>query len=214
MMKFALILLFTLIQVIPTWAQNDCACCTEAHRQFDFWVGKWIVLDTLGNKLGENEIKKLEDGCLLSESWEGAQGGTGSSFNYFDKSDSTWNQVWMDNTGNILKLKGGLEKGKMVLRSELQKGNRVDWYYNQISWTPNEDGTVSQMWQVFDSDQKLLQTVFSGIYFRKTQADRHPEEEKIKSILKQMWSAIEKEDLKEKGNWLCIHGHYTLIPEK
>lgn len=166
MIKFTLVFLFCLIQIIPLGAQNDCACCTEAHRQFDFWVGEWIVLDTLGNKQGTNMINKQEAGCMLSERWEGAQGGTGSSINYFNKSDSTWNQVWIDNTGNILKLQGGLLYGQMILKSELQKGNRVDWYYNQITWTPLDNGTVSQLWEIYDKNDNLLQTAFYGIYQR------------------------------------------------
>ncbi len=28
-------------------AQSDCACCTEKHKQFDFWVGEWLASDTL-----------------------------------------------------------------------------------------------------------------------------------------------------------------------
>ena len=166
-MKYTLPILYSLIQFIPLMAQNDCACCTEAHRQFDFWVGEWMVVDTLGKQVGTNEIKIQEAGCLLNESWKGTQGGTGSSISYYNASDSTWNQVWIDNTGNILKLKGGLQNGKMVLQSELQKGTRVDWFYNQISWTPNENGTVTQLWEIYDKQGNLLQTAFLGIYHRK-----------------------------------------------
>jgi hypothetical protein len=167
MMKLTPVLLCSLIQIIPITAQNDCACCDESHTQFNFWVGEWIVLDTLGNQLGTNAISIQEAGCMLSESWKGAQGGTGSSINYYDRSDSTWNQVWIDNTGNILKFKGGLQNGKMVLKSALQKGIRVDWYYNQITWTPLENGAVSQLWEIFDKKGKLLRTAFFGIYHRK-----------------------------------------------
>lgn len=55
----------------------------------------------------------------------------------------------------------------MVLKSELQKATRVDWCYNQITWSPNEDGTVSQLWEIFDREDTLLQTAFPGIYHRK-----------------------------------------------
>jgi len=165
----ALIMTITLTNVLI--AQSECACCTEAHKQFDFWVGDWIVSDTLGNMVGENLITKLEDDCILSEHWKGAQGGTGSSYNYYDKSDSTWNQLWIDNSGNVLKLKGHFKSEQMVLKSELQKGVKVDWYYNQITWTPNEDGTVSQLWEIYDNNDTLLQTAFLGIYQRRNEKD-------------------------------------------
>jgi len=152
-------------------AQSDCACCNETHKQFDFWVGEWIVLDSLGNKVGENQISKIEENCIVLEHWTGVKGGTGTSQNYYDKTDSTWNQLWIDNKGNILKLKGGLESGKMVLKSDSGtsgvKGENTHTYYNQITWSQNEDGTVSQLWERYDKNDKLVKTVFLGIYHRK-----------------------------------------------
>jgi hypothetical protein len=116
-------------------AQNNCHCCDKAHNHFDFWIGEWSVVDSVGNRLGENSISRIEGNRIISEHWTGSKGYTGSSYNYFDRSDSTWNQLWIDNRGNILKLKGRFEGGSMVLRSELTEGQKVDWYYNQISWT-------------------------------------------------------------------------------
>jgi hypothetical protein len=55
----------------------------------------------------------------------------------------------------------------MVLKSELQRGTRIDWYYNQITWTSNEDGTVTQLWEILDKNGNSLQTLFLGIYHRK-----------------------------------------------
>lgn len=149
------------------FAQTDCLCCESLHKQFDFWVGEWIVKDTTGTKVGENTISKIQDNCVLLENWEGAQGGTGTSMNYFDKSDYSWNQLWVDNKGNVLKLKGKYISGKMVLKSDLMKGKKVDFYYNQISWAQNSDGTVTQLWEIYDDKGNLLNTVFKGIYYRK-----------------------------------------------
>lgn len=123
-----------------------------------------MVYDTTGNKVGENSISKIENNCALVEHWKGALGGTGTSMNYYDKTDNTWNQLWIDSKGSILKLKGQLKAGKMVLRSELQKGQKIDWYYNQITWTPNKDGSVSQLWEVYNKQDQLLNTLFLGIY--------------------------------------------------
>lgn len=153
------------------FAQTNCLCCASQHKQFDFWVGDWIVKDTLGNRVGENTISKIQKNCVLLEDWRGAQGGTGSSMNYFDKSDSTWNQLWVDDKGNVLKLKGEYRSERMVLKSELIKGKKVDFYYNQIAWSQNKDGTVTQLWEVYDSYGNLLNTVFKGIYYRKFTAE-------------------------------------------
>lgn len=89
-MKAKLVYLLSFVLTLTLSAQNNCPCCSDAHQQFDFWVGEWIVLDTLGNRLGEN----------------------------------------------------------------------------QITWTPNEDGTVSQLWEIYDKNGNILQTAFLGIYQR------------------------------------------------
>jgi len=147
-------------------AQTPCNCCEETHRQFDFWIGDWVVKDTTGTVVGKNFITKIEDDCVLKEQWTGASGTTGTSMNYFDKADSTWNQLWLDNGGNNLKLKGKLTMGKMVLKSDLVSTEDSN-YYNQISWSKNQDGTVTQLWEVFDESDKLLRTLFKGIYHRR-----------------------------------------------
>lgn len=166
---FKTILLFFIVG--NNFAQTNCLCCDSLHKQFDFWVGEWIVKDTTGARVGENTISKIQDNCVLLENWKGAQGGTGTSMNFYDISDSTWNQLWVDNKGNVLKLKGKYASGKMVLKSELAKGKKVELYYNQITWSENKNGTVTQLWEVYDDSGKLLNTVFKGIYYRKLKSD-------------------------------------------
>lgn len=164
MIKRILIGLPILLLPLSSFAQEDCACCTEMHQQFDFWVGEWVVSDTSGNIVGENTIVKLEDECIVSEHWRGAAGLTGRSYNYYNQADSTWNQLWIDSSGSNLSLKGYAEPGKMILQSELQKGQQVDWYFNRITWTKNEDGSVTQLWEILDKNEKRLTVAFHGIY--------------------------------------------------
>lgn len=153
---------------ISTFAQqNQCACCDEKHQQFDFWVGEWEVTDTAGNAQGKNTITKIEDGCTLQEKWVGAKGTTGTSLNYYNPSDSTWNQLWIDKNGTILKLKGHYIDNKMVLKSELTTSKKGQQYYNQITWTKIDDNTVSQLWDIYTPGEKKIQTLFLGIYKRK-----------------------------------------------
>jgi len=148
---------------------NSCACCTKHHQQFDFWVGEWNVYNKAGKKVGENSITKLEDNCILNEHWRSVSGSTGSSYNYFNKSDSTWNQVWIDNKGGNLVLKGKASPQKMVLSSDWQKGKKVAWYKNRITWTKNKDGSVTQLWELVDKKGEVLSVAFKGVYKRKKQ---------------------------------------------
>ena len=153
-----------LITSISLFSQEDCPCCNEYNRQFDFWIGDWTVYDTAGNIVGENIIQKVEGGCLITEQWKGSKGGTGRSINFYDKSDSTWNQTWVDNSGNILKLKGNLIEKSMIMQSTLIEGTKIDFYKNQITWTPNKDKSVTQKWEILDKDNNVLQLLFLGIY--------------------------------------------------
>ena len=143
---------------------NNCACCSIEHKQFDFWVGEWSVYDTLNNFVGTNNVIKDYDNCLIQENWVSAGKNRGTSYNYFDPSDSTWNQLWIDNQGTILKLKGTLIDGNMILKSKLQKGKKVAWYYNRITWSKLENSNVVQIWDIFDENNKLLTNLFKGIY--------------------------------------------------
>ena len=161
---FVIVLLFSFFNA---GAQSDCACCTDDHKQFDFWVGEWNVYDTAGNKVGENAIVKLEKGCIINEHWKSARGGSGRSYNYFDPSDSTWNQLWIDSQGNNLKLKGHAKTNEMILSSELVPGQKIDFYRNRITWTQHEDESVTQLWEILDKNDKVLSVAFKGIYKRK-----------------------------------------------
>jgi len=168
MKKLILILVLTLI---GNWASGQnaetCPCCTSYHQQFDFWVGDWKVYNKAGQLVGENTITKLENGCILNEHWRGATGSTGRSYNYFNLTDSTWNQLWIDNSGSHLELKGEAKPNQMILQSKLTKGQKVSEYYNRISWTKNEDNSVTQLWEILDKDFNVLSVAFEGIYRKK-----------------------------------------------
>ena len=167
MMKIKPASLLILLFFTALTAQTECSCCTEQHKEFDFWIGEWSVLNSEGKKVGENSISKIEDNCILVEKWKGVQGTTGTSHNYYDPSDESWNQLWIDNKGNILKLKGRMDSGKMVLRSSVEKDQEGNSYYNQISWGRNQDGTVTQLWELYEENGKLIRQLFMGIYHKK-----------------------------------------------
>lgn len=148
-------------------ADSDCNCCTPEYRQFDFWVGNWTVTDSTGKILGSNLVHQIQDGCALQENWT-SKGMTGTSYNFYNSTDQKWRQIWIDNKGGSLELKGKFEDGKMVLKSELLSGEKVDYYYNEIEWILNSDGTVTQTWNIKSKENKLLNTVFVGIYKKKS----------------------------------------------
>jgi hypothetical protein len=160
---FALLVLLTLGAPVTAQAPPKAPpCSSPEHRQFDFWIGEWRVTTPDGKHAGDNRIERVLDGCALHESWEGAGGGRGFSYNAYDAQRKVWHQTWVDRQGNLLLLEGGLVDGAMVLSGA--QGAAL----NRITWTPNRDGSVRQHWQVSTDEGKSWQTAFDGLYRRKS----------------------------------------------
>jgi hypothetical protein len=160
-----LILLFCLLtSSLP--AQQPSHCASASHRQFDFWIGEWQVSDSLGRRLGSNRIERVLDGCVLHESWFGATGARGHSFNTFDPGDNKWRQTWVDNEGTVLMIAGGIVNGEMVMEGERRLADGTQTL-ERITWTPNADGTIRQLWQSSRDRGMRWSIVFDGLYRRR-----------------------------------------------
>lgn len=145
--------------------RRNAAPCEYDPRfaEFDFWVGRWRVLDAAGTLQGENEIEKGQAGCLLVERWRGASGGSGLSMNYFDPTAEQWVQIWVSPTLQI-DIRGGLEDGAMRLTGslyDLQSSERLPF---RGTWTPRPDGVVRQHFEQSRDDGATWQTWFDGYY--------------------------------------------------
>jgi hypothetical protein len=143
-------------------------CDEPQRREFDFWLGEWDVHDPDGNLAGRNRIVALFDGCGLREAWEGASGFRGTSLNAWSPQTGRWHQTWMDSSGLLLRLDGGLQDGVMVLEGEAPlpgQGARV--LHHRISWSRPEGDPdrLRQHWEV-SSPVGTWQTVFDGRYRR------------------------------------------------
>ncbi|HEX4472210.1 MAG TPA: hypothetical protein VH085_09590 [Nocardioides sp.] len=131
-------------------------------RDFDFWVGDWDVYGPQGRQVGRNTIALLFDGGALSEHWRGDGGVEGHSLNAYDPSAERWHQTWVDSTGGLLLLDGGLADGSMVLEGAAPgQGGALE--RQRITWTP-EDAGVRQHWESSTDDGVSWQTAFDGHY--------------------------------------------------
>jgi hypothetical protein len=146
---------------IPAFA---APCDTDAHRAFDFWLGEWRVTTPDGKVAGINRIEQRYGGCVVSERYVTGRGFSGESLNMYDSGRGVWHQTWVDNTGTLLLLEGGIKQGKMVLEGKNRDGDGKITQH-RITWTPNKDGSVRQLWE--SSDEKgHWKTVFDGHYKR------------------------------------------------
>lgn len=157
--------LFLLIPSIVFSQSEECKCCSENHKAFDFWVGEWKVTNPDGSLAGTNTIKKIQDDCILQENWSGTSGNTGASINFYNLRTEQWEQLWIDNSGTHLKLKGHRSGNKMILSSDEFTGDDGKEYVNRVTWSFNEDGTVRQFWEILH-DGKTVNVAFDGLYTR------------------------------------------------
>lgn len=169
------LLLLVLLPTMTAIAQDDPpSCMTPAYRQFDFWLGDWNVYRPDGRLAGTNRVTSEFGGCVLQEHYENASGYSGSSFNIYDAGRKRWHQTWVDTSGLLLELDGGLVDGSMVLAGETVGADGTVTRH-RITWTPNADGTVRQLWESRaesdDAESDEWTVTFDGLYTRAAEPD-------------------------------------------
>jgi hypothetical protein len=165
MIRLFLIEFFVLWSLHGATSTTAAAPCDgAAYRQFDFWLGEWEVHKPDGTLAGTNRIEQEYGGCVLHERYVTPGGYRGESLNIYDASRTLWHQTWVDNSGLLLLLEGQLVDGRMVLQGSGQgrSGAPVE---HRITWTPNADGSVRQLWESTDSSGTWT-VAFDGQYRR------------------------------------------------
>jgi len=150
--------------------QQPAPACESSPRfnDFDFWLGDWNVYsnDDARQFQGTNSVTKQHQNCLVVENWTSAQGGTGSSMNYYDAVEDRWRQLWVAG-GYSIDYTGGLNAaGQRVLNGKInyyQSGKSQPF---RGTWPPNPDGSVRQFFEQQDPETKEWSAWFDGLYVR------------------------------------------------
>lgn len=150
------------------------ACLDPAHRQFDFWLGDWEVRQPGSSPpYAANSIARIVQGCALQEIYRSPQGYTGKSLNWYEAETGLWRQTWVDNSGLVLQLAGGLNaQGHMVLEGGERITAQAETVRDRITWMAQADDTVLQVWEVLRSDASEWERIFTGLYRRREPAAR------------------------------------------
>jgi hypothetical protein len=159
-----------LLWATPAFSQTGnppCACCGEEYKQFDFWIGDWVVYAN-AEMIGFNKITKIESDCVLRENWKSVVSShSGTSYNFFDQNSKKWKHVWIGSDGKTLEVAGNYKDHKMTMvgtESSDDKGNSI---LNRITWTANPDGTVRQVWEQSRDGGQSYSVQFDGLYRRR-----------------------------------------------
>lgn len=161
-LRRALFVLVFIASLLPSLAWG--ACADLAFRQFDFWLGDWNVAAADGKLVGRDKVEKAYGGCVLQEHWTSVDGGTGGSLSVYDATRKLWHQTWVDSTGTLVVLEGGMKDGRMVLTGEMT-GPDGKRQLDRMSWTP-KDSTIRQLWETSEDGGKTWSVIFDVLYSR------------------------------------------------
>ena len=132
-------------------------CTAEEFRQFDFWLGNWVIKSADGRVAGQNAVGAILGGCAIRQSWRGPQGKRGDSTSVYDAGARRWYQTWVDENGGLLRLEGGWNGNSMVLSGE--RFTATGHVTDRMTWTPAAGGRLRQLWEMLP-DGGTWTTVF------------------------------------------------------
>jgi hypothetical protein len=94
---------------------------------------------------------------------------SGTSLNMYVPGTGRWHQTWMDDSGTLLLLDGGIEDGRMVLRGEAPvAGAPGVTALQRITWSRLPEGKVRQLWETSSDGGKTWTVAFDGTYSRRS----------------------------------------------
>lgn len=154
------------LAALETIQNNRFPCQSNPkNREFDFWLGEWDVT-SLGQPAGSNDIQLILGGCVLFENWSGASGTFGKSFNFYDANEDHWRQIWVDDTGGVVEFTGQFRDGILYYTGVTHDASSGAKMQHKLTFTPNEDGSVRQLWEQSTDDGATWQVAFDGLYQR------------------------------------------------
>jgi tetratricopeptide (TPR) repeat protein len=149
--------------------QKPCASTTE-NRQFDFWLGEWRVVTTVGETpAGDSRIELILGDCVVQENWTsgGNTGYSGKSYNIYNAALKRWEQYWVDNAGGNIFFYGEWKDGVMdYWTDEIPQpdGKKLKRHLQFIKLNPD---TVRQFSRGSNDDGKTWFVEYDFTYNRK-----------------------------------------------
>jgi len=149
------------ILLATSLAGAEPPCSAAEHRQFDFWVGEWDVVNRARSDApaARSNITLEQNDCVIREEYSTAGGYGGTSLTFYDTARGRWHQTWIDNQGQPVFFDGGFEGESLVVVSPDAKFRMI--------FTPQEDGSVRQQFDGSKDGGESWDVLFDGIYTRR-----------------------------------------------
>lgn len=153
--------------LVSTVEINAYPCLSnEDSRHFDFWIGEWDVYFN-GRKVGDNSITRAQGGCAIHENYTTAGSYSGQSINFYSPVDQKWHQHWVGSSGDVYNyVETKRSEGYLQFESEFINPQGA-LTLSRLTFTLNEDGTVSQLFENSSDGGETWSQGFNGLYKRK-----------------------------------------------
>jgi hypothetical protein len=162
-------------QAVLTEADRIANPCRHdpRYRAFDFWLGEWDVRPNsgwAGALSGTNSITLEYNDCVIVEHWQGAGGGSGSSFNIFDASRNKWFQTWVDSSGGLHEYSGNFDaEGNLLYTGELAApGGGTARVPTRLTFFKLPNGQVRQLSESSTDQGKTWTVNYDLLYTRRS----------------------------------------------
>lgn len=162
------LLFAALLAPVVLAAQNPQSpkCQTPEHRAFDYWIGEWTVHDTAGKPIAESSIRRVAEGCAISEEWRPFGGQQGVSISWYNPADRQWHQQWVGGGGWIAWFDGGPVDGNMTLTTKPDPANPGAGITRMVYTQPREGVVLQSLYTSTDGGTTWTPN-FKGEYRRK-----------------------------------------------
>jgi hypothetical protein len=158
--------LFLIMLRSVSGAEEELNCDAPEHRQLDYWIGEWNVIDqATGKQVGTSRIEKLLNGCIIFESWKGQDQFQGHSFNLYNREDGKWQQVWVDSRGQRIDFTGELRSDGIYYEGPFRSaGKKV---LSRMKFLKLPGNRIRQLWEQSTDQGATWKVLFDGLYVRK-----------------------------------------------
>jgi hypothetical protein len=107
----------------------------------------------------------LYEGVALKEFYQADNNNySGTSLNIYNSIRNRWEQYYIDKDGYVLHISGTWMNGQMCMDDQLDPPTSL--LRNKICWTPQNDGSVQQVWEQSFDGGKTWNVAFDGTYRR------------------------------------------------
>jgi hypothetical protein len=135
-------MLMPILQAVAAAVAFDCSA--PEHRQLDFWIGRWTVVDAAtGQPVGRSVIAPAFKGCAVQESFEDPGGFVGGSLNMWDRARREWVQFGTGSTGARRLFTGRWDGTRIVLLTQQDRADAPPLLI-RMYLQPLADGEVRQ----------------------------------------------------------------------